>query len=92
VVGRIAAGTEGLGCGLEGCVGQAGDQVTVAVHVVDAGGGGPELGLAHPHGREGGLLAAVRALPLVRQDHVGCVGGVLQDVVVPARPGDHHSM
>lgn len=76
-----------LGGGLQRGRGQAGHKVAVAVHVVDAGGGGPELGLSHPHCGEGGLLAGVGSVPLVGQDHVGSVGSVLQDVVVPAAPG-----
>src|SRR5439155_20609093 len=45
--------------------GRAGaDQVAVAVRVVDARDGRPELALAHPRRGKRGLLAAVRPVPL----------------------------
>mmetsp|Transcript_16705 Transcript_16705/g.45960 ORF Transcript_16705/g.45960 Transcript_16705/m.45960 type:complete len:209 (+) Transcript_16705:792-1418(+) len=62
---------------------QASDKVAVPIHVVDPGVSGPELGLAHPGGREGTLLAAVGPVPLVAQHHFRAVGGMLQGVVVP---------
>ena len=47
------------------------DQMAVAIHVVDASGCRPELGLAHPGRGEGGRLAGVWPVPLVRQ-HDAC--------------------
>mmetsp|Transcript_26413 Transcript_26413/g.67196 ORF Transcript_26413/g.67196 Transcript_26413/m.67196 type:complete len:1036 (+) Transcript_26413:699-3806(+) len=57
------------------------DQVAVAVHVVHARRGGPELGLAHPGRGERGALARVGALPLVGEHDVGRVRRVLEQVV-----------
>ena len=57
------------------------DQVAVAVGVVDAADGRPELLLARPGGGEGGALAGVGVLPLVGGDDLGGVGRVLEQVV-----------
>ena len=43
-----------------------GDQVTVSVHVVDARGGGPELGLPDPLSRERSRLSCCTACPTCR--------------------------
>src|SRR5438552_4138310 len=59
----------------------AADEVAVAVDVVDAGDGGPELVLVRPGGGEGGLGAGVGAVPMVGGDGGGGVRGVLERIV-----------
>ena len=70
---------------------QLGDEEAVAVDVVDARDGGPELGLAHPGGGEGCLLAVVGAVPLVRHHLLGRVRRMLQRVAQPAASEQGHS-
>src|SRR6187455_1695538 len=59
----------------------AAHEVAVAVDVVDAADGRPELGSARPLVRERGGLAGVRVRPLGAADHGRSVRGVLQWIV-----------
>src|SRR5437870_4718882 len=61
-------------------------ELPVAVWVVDARYGGPELVDLEPRRREGRLLPRVGVRPLVGGHRAGGVGRVLEDVVLAVRP------
>src|SRR3954452_5457423 len=61
------------------------DQVLVAVDVVQPAHRRPELVLAHPARRIGGVLARIGPFPAVGGQHLGGVGGALEHVVVALR-------
>jgi hypothetical protein len=57
------------------------DEIAVAVDVVDAADGGPELVLAQPRRGIGGNFAAVRAVPLVGDDDAAVCGAFLSGLL-----------
>src|SRR2546428_13623 len=61
----------------------AAGRVRLAVHIVDAADGGPELVFARPRRGERRLLARVRMVPLVSANGLCSMRGVLQRVVQP---------
>src|SRR6266702_4220228 len=58
------------------------DRIAVAINVVDAADGGPELVLFEPGRREGGLFPGVGMVPVFGGDHVRGMRGVFERVVL----------